>query len=282
MTILEKQISYGDQRVDYGTGEAPRYRGLRNTIDGMYNEMLRPLSELRETVFTFLPIDDPVKMDDSGFRYLARHRRILNEAVDLFLTEMAGPDRTRAGFVAGGIESDAGDGIIQQRDIFAHSLGVARAGQVVGGLARATVGTGRQSPAVQKMLEHAFDRLSEKGTLRLERIRDQIHGILVSSTDAGLSPIATGRILSKQFDKYTDYDFQRLARTESACAAEAGTQQQFREFGVTHVRWLLSSGACPRCEAYRDQIIEIDDSVNLPPEHPNCLCSTSPLGVEVE
>lgn len=277
--VIEKQVGVGDARVSFGDGEKPKYQALRRAIDAYYADILRPLQELRESVFMALPFDDPTKAEDS-FRYLARNKRVIDTAIDLFLAEMAGPDRSREGFVEGGAESDTPDGILQQRNFLTQLVGVERAGDVVG--VGTTVALNRQSPAVKAMLDSAFSRLSENGKMRLEGVRDEIHGILTSSTDAGLSPLDTARQLSKQFDQYKRFEFERLARTEAAFAAEAGSREQYREFGVTHVTWVLSSGACPLCQAYEGKIIEIDDVENQPPIHPNDLCSTIPLGVQSE
>lgn len=278
MLILDKQITDGSAEVSFGSGESPKYAALRRAINEFYRDLLRPLLALRETVFTFLPLDDPQKAEEDQFRYLARHRRVLDQAIDLFLAEMAGPDRTREGFVEGGMESDTPDGILQQRAVFTHAIGVQRAAQVLG--VATSVTSGRQSPAVRAMLDSAFTRLSENGKLRLEGVRDEIHSVLVSATDAGLSPLDTARQLGRQFDQYSGFEFQRLARTEAAFAAEAGSREQYREYGVTHVTWVLSSSACPLCLAYEGKIIPIEDVDDQPPIHPNDLCSVVPLGSE--
>lgn len=325
--ISVKQIGIGDAQVTYGSGERPRYRALANSIDAYYQDILRPLADLRETVFMVLPLEDVggksaydllipdlqqrvdrliedrshpdgrsypesareplaelllssprMRKDEESFRYLARHKRVIDDAIDLFLNEMAGPDRSREGFVEGGIESDTPDGVMQQRSVFTHAVGVQRAAQVVG--VDSTVTSGRQSPAVKAMLDNAFTRLSEGGRLRLEGVRDEIHSVLVSGTDAGLGPIEVGRQLSKQFNQYERFEFERLARTEAAFAAEAGTREQYREFGVQFVRWVISSGACQLCVAFEGQLVPIEETENQPPIHPNCLCSTIPVGLD--
>jgi SPP1 gp7 family putative phage head morphogenesis protein len=130
------------------------------------------------------------------------------------------------------------------------------------------------------MLDHAFDRLSANGALRLEGVKDEIHGVLVSATDAGLNPLATARQLAGQFDQYAGWEFQRLARTEAAYAAEEGTRGQLAELGVERLEVVIAAGACPICQAYDGQVFAIDDTENLPPFHPNCLCATAPAAPE--
>lgn len=273
MHTLEKQIS-GDAEVSFGQGEKPKYRALREAINGFYADLLVPLERLRESVFRTLSIPTPRKQEEEAFRYLARHRRVIDEAISLFLSEIAGPVRTREGFVDGGAESDTPDGVIQQREVFAHAVGLRRGADLLD--ASISIPAGRQSPSVRAMLDNAFTRLSESGKLRLEGVRDEIHSIMVSAQDAGLSPIATARQLGSQFDQYKRFEFERLARTEAAFAAEEGSRNQMRELGVEFVTWLLDVSACPICKAYEGRLIPIDDTDNHPPAHPNCLCSTAP------
>lgn len=277
--ISLKQITDGAARVSFGDGEVPKYPALRKAINEYYRDILRPLSELRETVFMALPFDDPTKAEDS-FRYLSRNKRVIDDAISLFLAEMAGPDRSREGFVNGGAESDTPDGVIQQRNFVTMLTGVERAGDVAG--VATTVALNRQSPAVRAMLDNAFSRLSENGKLRLERVRDEIHAELVSATSAGLSPLETARQLSDLITHYKDFELQRLARTEAAFAAIEGSREQYREFGVTQMQWLLSSGACPICTAYEGRLVDIEDTANHPPGHPNCVCDLVPAGFQEE
>jgi SPP1 gp7 family putative phage head morphogenesis protein len=268
--------SHGDSQISYGNGEKPKYHALRAAIDGYYRDLLRPLDELRTAIFTALPVRDPGKAAKSEpFRYTAAVRRVIDTALDLFLTELAGPDRTREGFVQGGAETETPDGILQQRSLFAYAVGLQRGASLL--QAEQSLQAGRQSPAVTAMLDHAFARLSEGGKLRLESVRDDIHSVLVSAQDAGLNPLVTARQLAAQFDQYSGWEFQRLARTEAAFAAEEGTRNQFVDLGVTHVEWLISSGACPICEGFAGQVFEVDDTDNLPPAHPNCMCSCNPV-----
>jgi hypothetical protein len=268
-------LKMGDAEVSYTSGEKPKYTALRGAIDGFYADLLRPLARLEEQTYLLLGL--PTQKADS-FRYTAAMRRTLDEALDLYLAAIAGPDRSREGFVAGGPEADTPDGILQQWSVFSYAVGLRHGADLTD--RTQTMAAGRQSPAVQKMLDSAFSRLSEKGALRLEGVRDEIHSILTAATSAGLGPLDTARQLSMQFDQYKRFEFERLARTEAAFAAEAGSRDQMRDLGVTHVRWVLGSDACALCRSYENLIIEIDDVENQPPVHPNDLCSTVPVTAE--
>ncbi|HEY9016239.1 MAG TPA: hypothetical protein VIM84_14395, partial [Gemmatimonadales bacterium] len=244
---------------------------LKEAIQGYFDDLLPIIQTLEEAVFSALPTVPEPKAEPSPFRYTAASRRVVDAAIDLFLNEMAGPERSREGFVEGGMESDTPDGVIQLRNVFSFAVGARRGADLLN--AAQTVTAGRQSPAVRQMLDSAFTRLSENGKLRLEGVRDEIHGILVSATDAGLGPLDVARQLRNRFDAYKGYEFERLARTEAAFAAEAATREQLSEYGVSLVKILLAAGACPICQGYENQLIPIEETDSLPPYHPNCACS---------
>lgn len=271
-------VSRPSTEISYGGGEQPRYAALRHAIDAYYHDLLPPLQTLRAAVFGVLRLADPRQKDadEDEFEASEADLALIDQAVEIFLTAMAGPDRSAGGFAHGGQDTDTPDGILQQRDIACYQLGLSRGAELQS--AAQTLRGERQSPAVNKMLEDAFARLSDNGALRLEGVRDDIHGILASAQEAGLSPIETGRQLAAQFDDYSGYEFQRLARTEAAFASEAGVRDQLKDLGVEKVEWLTSAGACDECEDLAaGGPYAIDDEDNLPPAHPNCLCSTAPV-----
>ncbi len=254
--------------VSYPAGESPKYSALRQAIDAYHAALLPPLLRLRKTVFAAVTLADPRKAADDQFAYLQVTRETVDRAVELFLTDLAGPDRTREGFSEERLGQE--DGILQQRDVMTYTIGLQRGADLMG--ASPPMEPARRSPAVTKMLDNAFDRLSEKGALRLEAVKDDIHGILVGAQDAGLSPLETARQLGQQFDEYQGYEFERLARTEAAFAGEAGVRDQLQELGVEQVDWLISDGACEVCEDLAaGGPYAVDDEDNLPPAHPNCL-----------
>lgn len=269
-----KQATYGDAQVNFGS-EKPRYRQLTKAINDYYQDLLRPLNRCRSEVFAALKLPGGTKADEAFFEFSEQQDEAVTESIERLITDLVGPIRTRKGFVEGGLAADTSDGVIQQRNVLTWAVGVARASRLID--QDATVSSTRQSPAVKQMLDNAFTRLSDRGKLRLESVQDEIHGILVTAQDAGLSPIETGRQLAARFDQYQRFEFERLARTEAAFAAEAGTQEQFKEFGLTHVTLLISAGACPICTALEGKILSLEeDQDSLPPLHPNCLCTISP------
>jgi hypothetical protein len=278
MLIEVKQL--GDAVISYGGGEEPKYQALADAISGFYKDLLRPLKALEGEAFMLLGLPSPQKQEEPRFRYTALKRSVVDRAIDLFLEEVAGPQRDRKGYVEGGPQSDTPDGVLQQWQRFSFAVGLRRGADLVD---RAqTLSAERTSPATRAMLDNAFTRLSEGGKLKIEKWRDQIHSVLVSATEAGLGPLDTGRQLSGLFTNYKRVQFDRLARTEAAFAAEEGSRNQMIDMGVTHVKWLLSGNACPVCLSFEGLIIPIEDASRQPPgaSHPNCACSVSPVTAE--
>jgi hypothetical protein len=260
-----KQSPFGSER--------PKYGGLATAVSGFYDALLEPLTRLESECFMMLGLPHPKA---EAFRYTAASRRVIDQAVDLYLESIAGEDRTRKGYVQGGTNPDTPDPIMQQWQRFSLAVGLRRGADLAD--RPQTISAERASPATKAMLDNAFSRLSEGGALKLEKVRDQIHGVLASATEAGLSPLDTGRQLSGLFDNYSRVQFDRLARTEAAFAAIEGSTGQMRELGVQYVVWLLSSGACPVCQSFEGLLIGIDETDRHPPgaSHPNCVCDLAP------
>lgn len=255
-------------QITYPTGEAPKWQGLRAAIQAYYAALLPPLATLRAAVFAVFPRLTPTKADLPGeppFFYFPSQRILIDHAVEIFLREMAGEDRSMDGFI-----SPEGDGILQERAVFTYKVGLQRGADLVN--ADQMMEVARGDPAVRAMLEHAFERMSENGRLGLEGIGDQVHSVLTSAQAAGLNPLETARQLTAEFDQLKGWEFQRLARTESAYAAIDGSRDQMMELGVTQVEWLTSADACPVCQSFVGQRFSIEDTNNHPPGHPNCVC----------
>lgn len=263
----------GDAEVSFGASETPKYRALKDAINGMYADLLRPLTDLESEAFLMLGLPKPKA---ESFRYTAAMRRTLDQAIDLYLEAIAGPDRSREGYVEGGPDADTPDGVLQQWQRFSFAVGLRRGAELAD--RPQTLSAERQSPATRAMLDNAFTRLSEGGRLKLEKHRDQIHSVLVTATDAGLSPLNTGRQLSKLFNEYSQRQFTVLARTEAAFAAIEGSTNQMRELGVRYLIYLFDVNACPICRSFEGLLIGIDETDRFPPgaTHPQCLCDLAP------
>jgi hypothetical protein len=241
-----------DAQVSYGNGEQPKDRRIAEAIDGMYGDMKAAITVLRDKAWQIFDLPDPMlensanKADGDPFSYTPEQEAAFDRAIEQFLTTMAGKYRDKIGFTA----QDSGDGVIQQWERFAHSLGVGRAVEMTGAEA-AMVLPGRNSTAITDLMNNAFDRLSDNGRLRLETSLGGLKDIIREGMDLGQNPIAVAREMSGRFDSYAGWEFQRLARTEISFAQNAGLIDEFNAEGVDMSR--------------------ID--INAFPAHPNCLCS---------
>ncbi len=243
-----------DAQVSYGQGEQPKDRRIADIIDGMYGDMKAAVVTLRDRTWQIFGLPEPTLQNSANkgmrdpFSYTPEQEAAFDRAIEQFLTTMAGKYRDKIGFTA----YDGGDGVIQQWERFAHSLGVGRAVEMTGAEA-AMVLPGRNSTAIKNLLNIAFDRLSDNGRLRLETSLGGLRDLIREGMDLGQNPIAVAREMSGRFDAYAGWEFQRLARTEVSFAQNAGLIDEFGAEGV-------------------DMSGVIDDA---PPFHPNCLCSIS-------
>jgi hypothetical protein len=270
---FRREAGGGDAEVNFGSGERPKYRALRRIINQFFGDLSGTLRNFTVAVHALTGLEDAA--DEGRFRLTAGMAAGIKAAGQTFVTRLIGVGDTREEFARRVPTDDHPDGQIQQYEQAARAVGLNRAAAIVG--RPVTLDTARMSPDTIALLENAFDRLSQNGRMRLALVQDEVLGVLAGAQQAGLNPIATGRLLQTQFDGYSS-DFQRLARTEMAIASETALRDQFRALDVTHVTILIGAGACPICLAYEGRVISLEDEDNLPIFHPNCACSVSPVG----
>lgn len=233
--------------VQYGGGEQPRDRRIRQAIDSFYTDILDELGTLRREAFRAFGLGDPGRTtreavpDTDPFDFTDSQMRVLDDAIGRFLETMRGSGGDRTSFVEA-------DGLIQENDRFAHAIGVTRATEMTG-VEDAALGS-RNDEAIRALMENAFDRLSEGGQMRLDGQLGELRDIIQSGMDEGRNPLDVAREMGERFDQYEQYEFNRLARTEIAFSQNEGQMNEFRAEGVD-----MST-------------VESDP----PPWHPNCMC----------
>jgi hypothetical protein len=262
-----------------GWTEPPTYPELGQIIQELHGQLAEEAAVLRARVWEICRL--PAPEEEQGFtRRFARfglsaeQERALDEAIERFLREVAGSDRTRAGFT--GTESE--DALLQHYERLGHAVGINRARRLTGAELAALQPT-RESPEVVRLLEGAFDRLSEGGRLRLEGQLGEIKELLVAASIDGENPLSVARRLSNRFEQYNRHEFERLARTEMSFATNGGLVDECRAEGVPAMRNLVSPLACDLCQVHAGQVVPIERAVaggTIAPWHPNCLCSAAP------
>ena len=75
----------------------------------------------------------------------------------------------------------------------------------------------------------------------------------------------------------TKYRADMIARTETIRAYNEAARNNYRKAGLKKYRWVAAYGerTCPECADRDGNIYDMNDS--LPPLHPNCRCSISPV-----
>lgn len=115
-----------------------------------------------------------------------------------------------------------------------------------------------QVAILQAVLDNGFAQLSEQGQERLGPIQELLNQQLGDMASGNINPFAISQYWTHQFDNYKDWEFARLARTESAFAQMTAKTE-----------WL-------RAEFDAD-----DSAINelnaIPPIHPNCMCDLQPM-----
>ena len=120
--------------------------------------------------------------------------------------------------------------------------------------------TVEQTTAFRSVVDHGFERLSDDGRARLGPIMDVLESQLEYAAYYDVNPFSFSQYWMQQFDQYEDWEFARLARTESAFAQATGK-----------LDWL------------RDELGARDDALAqhsaFPPIHPNCMCDIQPMAL---
>lgn len=237
--------------------------GLRDAGERLRKAMWRAASLPQQAAARFNAGDAaPMALTDA-------QKTALDDAIAQFLAEFAGDGQDEAGFVSAASE----DGLLQSYLRLGHAVGVDRATELTQAQT-AAFAPARESPQIRKLLTDAFQRLSTNGQLKIGAKLDAIRDVIVSGVGAGKSAFDVAGDLTEAFDGLAGYDFERLARTEMAFASNAGSADEWRAEGVTEFDPVISALACPICTAYAGTVLGPDG--DLPPWHPNCLCSLAP------
>jgi len=77
---------------------------------------------------------------------------------------------------------------------------------------------------------------------------------------------------------FTNYEANRIARTEVSRVSNEGAKRSFKDYGVQKVEWLatLEKRTCSRCAALHGKKYRLGDEPSLP-LHPHCRCTLVPL-----
>ncbi|ADU50162.1 phage portal protein, HK97 family [Thermaerobacter marianensis DSM 12885] len=130
--------------------------------------------------------------------------------------------------------------------------------------------------------------------------QDRIREIILAGQRDGLTINEMKRRLLEEFDDWTAARAERVARTETLRASNAGAMMAYQQAGVQVVEWLPAGDACPYCKALKGRrwavgsaLFQVGDEwhpegverpyrityepVQHPPLHPHCRCTIVPV-----
>jgi len=83
-------------------------------------------------------------------------------------------------------------------------------------------------------------------------------------------------------EKFTKFEANRIARTETARVATEGSRRGMKEYGIERVEWdaTLERRTCPVCASLHGKKFPIDNAPPLP-RHPFCRCVLLPVVPEL-
>ena len=109
-------------------------------------------------------------------------------------------------------------------------------------------------------------------------LRNNLDSILKNALIQGRNPRDFIPELRKIFD-VSRYQAERLLRTELARVQTEAQMQSYKRNGFTQYKFMALGSACEICAAINGDVFDVEDAepgLNMPPMHPNCMCSTAP------
>lgn len=224
-----------------------------------------------EHVWQFLPVPGKgIGLAADITTWPPEQQAAFDQAVRWFIDSMVGQGRDPAAFSDPStayidLHNPIYDGapILPGQLRTSYEVGIGRAVQLVGAEGPALLGA-RNYQAQQEFLKIAFDRLSDGARIKLADVLngdpeqgESVKGMILRSLNEGQSPLKTEKQLRAKFREIEGYNWQRLARTETSIAQNAGLRDEYLERG------------------YR-----IPAGVELPSYHPHCLLPGTRVAAE--
>ena len=107
--------------------------------------------------------------------------------------------------------------------------------------------------------------------------RDEVNRMLQEAMKDGLSPQEFADRLEES-GLFGEARAEVIARTEVAIAHNYGQGETYRELGFTHVN--VQDGDCDICAEVDGQVWTIEEFLENPVQHPNCVRSASPVEMD--
>lgn len=200
----------------------------------------------------------------------------------------------------------------QNGDLFNEELKIAQAqAEFAPVLTQALISAGNEAnkllgidkPYLPKSVKQAVTEEQIKKQIELFAVamldtdKEIMAGIIAEGLKAGSSIPEIRKQIQEKFAEYSKTQAERITRTEVATSANRGIVDAYKSSGVVVAKqWLTAPDACAYCAPMNGQIIGLDDSyfdqgsqwlgnadkplpldyrsIEEPPLHPNCRCTT--------
>jgi SPP1 gp7 family putative phage head morphogenesis protein len=154
-----------------------------------------------------------------------------------------------------------------------YSLGLIQAAHMIGE-GRPLLDIIKNSEIFAELVRNGFQLVSDNAT---KAITDKIMTEMQAHTIAGTNPLNVAERLKTIFGNQNS-NWERLARTEMALAAETAKTNEWQAYGVKMVEFYPAPDACPICLALRGDY-KLAECPTIP-VHPRCRCSKRPAKSE--
>lgn len=106
--------------------------------------------------------------------------------------------------------------------------------------------------------------------------RSKVADIINEGVRTGKGTDAIARELRGTLIRDKNYEYKRIARTETGNIQAAAADKRYKEEGVEEVDWLCGQKPCPKCAPYCGKRYKIGEAPDLL-VHPNCTCDKAPV-----
>lgn len=112
-----------------------------------------------------------------------------------------------------------------------------------------------------------------------EETKERMMTIFKDGVEQGLGIRDIASDLATDLSGMTEARARTIARTELSYSYNTAIEEAYKAVGVEQWQWLSALGytTCEECEALHGQVFEIDGDDEIPPKHPNCLCTLYPV-----
>lgn len=157
------------------------------------------------------------------------------------------------------------------------------------------LGMSQEFIASTQLLKNLDKLVLEGSESYISTMRERIKAQLVEGVQEGESIDKLKKRIRSEYRQFTDRKAETIARTETIRAANATSQDAFKQSNVVVGKQWFTAPDCvdPECLDLDGKIIDLDESfedlgkgpaiytdIGYPPLHPNCRCTISPILVK--